>query len=59
VSADRQGRPIRALGLSCTLKRSPTRSSTEALTEVVLEALREEGAVARAFQAKPLGPPPG
>lgn len=34
---------MRAVILSCTLKRSPERSNTEALAEVVVEALRSEG----------------
>ena len=32
---------MRALVISCTLKRSPERSNTEGLAEVVIEALRE------------------
>jgi multimeric flavodoxin WrbA len=32
---------MRALVISCTLKRSPTQSNTEGLAEVVIEALRE------------------
>jgi len=43
VSEYRDDQPIRALALNCTLKRSPTPSSTEALAEVVLEALRDDG----------------
>ena len=34
---------MRALALNCTLKRSPAESSTAALAEVVLAALRERG----------------
>lgn len=34
---------MRALVLNCTLKPSPASSNTEALTEVVIEALRQRG----------------
>jgi multimeric flavodoxin WrbA len=34
---------MRALIISCTLKRSPEPSNTEALADVVIEALREKG----------------
>ena len=35
-------RCVRATILSCTLKRSPEKSNSESLAEVVIEALRKE-----------------
>lgn len=55
---------MKALVINCTLKASPEKSNTEALAEVLADALREEGvevasvrAVARALESKPIPPP--
>jgi multimeric flavodoxin WrbA len=46
---------MKALLINCTLKASPDKSNTEALAEVVADALRDQGVEVGAGN-RPLGP---
>jgi hypothetical protein len=50
---------VKALLINCTLKASPEKSNTEALAEVVAEALRYEGAEVASVRAVDHSIPPG
>jgi multimeric flavodoxin WrbA len=50
---------VKALLVNCTLKASPEKSNTEALAEVVAEALREEGVEVASVRAADHSIPPG
>jgi multimeric flavodoxin WrbA len=50
---------MKALILNCTLKASPEKSNTEALAEVVAEALRKEGVEVDSVRAVDHSIPPG
>jgi multimeric flavodoxin WrbA len=50
---------IRALALNCTLKASPERSNTEALAQVVLDALERRGVEVEMLRVVDRNVPPG
>ena len=50
---------MKALVINCTLKPSPEKSNTEALAEVVIDALRQEGVEVEAMRAVDHSIPPG
>jgi len=50
---------VKALLINCTLKASPEKSNTEALAEVVADALREEGVDVASMRAVDHSIPPG
>jgi len=50
---------VRATILNCTLKRSPERSNTAALAQVVIEALEERGVDCETFRLADMELPPG
>lgn len=50
---------MKALLVNCTLKASPEKSNTEALAEVVADALREQGVEVASLRAVDHSIPPG